>query len=151
MYAGNQDDIPIIAYWEVCRFCLKSEDIYRDEFCKPCYLKVHRTEIAERVEKLTDTIIQANAMMTELYTSFRNVTETMNTLGFILRELYEPTPEAKEEMDRLGLELVGESGKRGANAGKKLRMILIDETKEPPEDMEKYWTKTWEEIIEGDD
>lgn len=52
--------------------------------------------------------------------------------------------------DILSLDIIGQSGKRAAAAGKKLRMILIDESENKPKDMEKYWTKPWEEIIEDD-
>lgn len=48
-----------------------------------------------------------------------------------LQKIYTPTPKAKKDMERLGL-------------------IQYDESKNKPKDMEKYWTKPWEEIIEDD-
>jgi len=49
--------------------------------------------------------------------------------------------------DALSYYMLGISGVSGSKAGSGLRMIIIDEAENKPEDMEKYWTKNWEEII----
>ncbi len=73
--------IPIIIYWEVCRFCRRSDAIYQDGFCMPCFIKVHSIEIeelGEQMEKAKDALENLVSLLRyDLLNTMKELSETM--------------------------------------------------------------------------